>query len=74
MRQQDIMRERGFIPVLEVASITGRAPSTIYRQIEAGKISGQLVGGHWYVRREALAAYLGPAAEALGFEAAPKAV
>lgn len=58
--EQQIMRSRGYLSATEVAHRLDRHNSTIYRAIEAKRISGLKVGCHWYVRVDSLAGFLGP--------------
>jgi len=66
-KMTETMRSRGYIPASEAAGRIGVTVYSLYRWIEAGKVEGERVGSHWYVKADSIAACLGPhAAELLG--------
>jgi len=44
-----MMREEGFIPASVAARAVGVNPTTIYRWVERGEITGTRIGRAWFV-------------------------
>jgi len=57
----------GYMTAREAADLIGRHVTSVYRMVQAGTVDGLHIGRSWYVQRDSLARYLGPAAaRALG--------
>lgn len=66
------MRERGYLPVPKVVSVTGLANHVVYRLIGARKVRSVKVGGRIYVELASVVAHLGPeASKLLGLRSRP---
>lgn len=51
------LREKGYIPASEAASLMGVSIYTVYRRLEAKKLEGALVMGHRYVKESSIKAF-----------------
>jgi hypothetical protein len=65
--QKEIMRARGFISASEVATLVGENITTVYRQLEDGRLRGMQIASRWYIEEKSLIEFIGPvAAKMLG--------
>lgn len=54
------MEAQGYILATEAAALTERSARTIHNWIRSGKVEGARDGWAWWVKRDSLAAFLGP--------------
>jgi hypothetical protein len=55
-RLKEIMRQEGFIPVIDAARLTGHATSTLYERIRRGTLKGRKSGHFHFVELASLEA------------------
>lgn len=61
-KQAELMRQRGFITVKEIAAKIGITKTTVYRWVEQGKVAEERVGAARYISLASLVQHLGPTA------------
>lgn len=54
MKQEDVMERNGWMSSTRAAQLLRRTVYTIYRMVKTGKIEGQRLGGHWYVKVDSM--------------------
>lgn len=61
-KQAELMRQRGFVTVKEIATKLGITKTTVYRWVEQGKVAEERIGAARYISLSSLAQHLGPTA------------
>jgi len=57
MKLTEQLAAKGYIPATKAAEMLRCTIYTIYRRVEAGKLEGARVNGHWYVKESSVKAF-----------------